>query len=238
MKSKFKMLLILPLFFTLLSGCSLRTQNMQNLSPTPVPKGSDTIIGTLAPTLFTLNPTELPTLELVQTPTLLIVPTPTQLPTRPISLASNLARPYWGIEYPPYPEGVKGFGLLSIIPLKNNRRYEMSIARADNKTMLWFGRYVSGNDNGDNTWAFLDAIELPSSLSENEVLIPNGCKIDDEAVDPEIIVIALLDNVAESTRYVRNLNIEKAWRLNRDTELIESLPVKGIECYADSAVLY
>jgi hypothetical protein len=80
-------------------------------------------------------------------------------------------------------------------------------------------------------------ILLLSALRKDEVLIPAGCMLEC-VLDGEIIVIALLDREAESSRYVVNSKIRLAWRANRAREAFEPIPTDGIECYADLAERY
>ena len=57
-------------------------------------------------------------------------------------------------------------------------------------------------------------------------------------LDPEIIVIANIPEDVHLTRFITNGYILQAWRMNRQYEAIEPIPTEGIECYADSSLIW
>ncbi len=143
---------------------------------------------------------------------------------------------YIGLKYIELPDGLSsGFGM-SIIPEKKGV-FALSGVHGNQLDMLWFEKRVSWYSDGKRQkgWELLDILELEPLEGKDEVLIPAGCMLNQE-LDPEIMVIARLDEEADRTRFVTNDKIISAWRLNRELELIEEISTKNIECYADMAM--
>lgn len=175
--------------------------------------------------------TQLPRPQMI-TPTIISQMTPTS--TIPKMVPDEL-RKYVGIHYPPLPDGlVESFGML-IVP-SNIGDYSLSGVHRGDLHMLWLSKESRWKSEGKwyQGWETLDILFLPVLKGENEVLIPDGCKIEGE-LDPEIIVVAVLDEEAYNTRYVTNEKINRAWRVNRSAGAFEEIPTDGIECYADNA---
>jgi hypothetical protein len=145
-------------------------------------------------------------------------------------------RGYIGLKYTDLPDGLSsGFGALIIPEMKGE--YALSGVHGDQLDMLWFEKRVFWYSNGKRQkgWEVLDILELAPLEGKDEVLIQDGCMLDQE-LDPEIMVIARLDEEADRTRFVSNVKIIRAWRLNRELELIEEISIENIECYADMAM--
>jgi hypothetical protein len=145
-------------------------------------------------------------------------------------------REYIGLKYSDLPDGLSsGFGML-IVPEKKGV-FALDGVHGNQQHMLWFEKRVFWNSDGKRQkgWEVLDILELEPLDEEDEVLIPSGCMLN-QVLDPEIMVIANLDKEADRTRFVTNDKILRAWRLNRDLELIEEISTNNIECYADMAM--
>jgi len=89
--------------------------------------------------------------------------------------------------------------------------------------MLWMLKLVCRNDQGKAFHEILDVAVLPP-LAENEMLATQYCSIGDQS-DPEIVAIGKYECGASQLT-----EIEYAWRVNRQTERIEIIPVDNVKC--------
>lgn len=221
------------------ASTAVNTQLPQLLSVTPMlhsstsqePTTAATSVPLLTPEMVSTVP-QLPRPQL-DTPT---ITTSRMTPTSTIpKMVPDELQKYIGIHYPPLPDGlVEGFGML-IVP-SDIGDYSLSGVHKGDLHMLWLSKEAHWKSDGKwyQGWETLDILLLPVLEGENDVLIPDGCKIEGE-LDPEIIVVAVLDEDAYNTRYVTNEKIKRAWRANRVAGAFEEMPTSGIECYADNA---
>lgn len=219
------------------TSTTVNTQLPQILSVTPV-------LHALTPQESTIAITPVPSLTPKMVPTATQLPQHQMIPTTTSQMTSTSTIPkmvpdelrkYIGIHYPPLPDGLaEGFGML-IVP-SDIGDYSLSGVHKGDLHMLWLSKQALWKSGGKwyQGWETLDIIFLPVLEGESEVLIPDGCKINGD-LDPEIIVVAVLDEEAYNTRYVTNEKIKQAWRANRLAGAFEEIPTDGIECYADNA---
>lgn len=173
-------------------------------------------------------PTFVPTIVNTITPTVQTV-----IPTKTIGMVPEEYKGYIGITFPPFPDDLKeGFGTL-IYPSKNNIDWSITVMTSENDTMLWLSKMVqSGNPP---IWQVSDILLLPD-LTDTELLVPNGCRID-ELHDPEIIVIADVSPTTFSLRHMDSSSITAAWRANRDSGVFQVLEVNpSLDCYLDNMI--
>ena len=95
--------------------------------------------------------------------------------------------------------------------------------------MIWFEKLICRNNQGHAFHEIIDVAVLPV-LAENERLAYWYCNIG-EKNDPEIIALGEA-NCGDS--YLSN--IKQAWRLNRQTEKIETMSPEGMSCQLDIGI--
>ena len=228
---KYTILIMLVITLGLGLGSCRTDQDMST------PSRSTTSVSTIKITpTDTQTPTkESPILVITSTPSILVteeaVPTPTKWEC---TLIPRELCEYIGIQYQDPPNGiVEGFGM--VISSEGPIDYAISGMHKGDFQMLWFDKLVRRDSEGKPYWEVLDILPLPSLVEEDERLIPGGCLFNHE-LDPEILVIALLDEEAYNTRYIKNENILHAWRMNRSKGVFEQISTEGIECHADMSM--
>jgi hypothetical protein len=103
------------------------------------------------------------------------------------------------------------------------------VVREDGSHMLWFEKVACRDADSKAYWEILDVIELPP-LADNEELVIWYCRLaGEDDTDPELVVIG---NCEPGVQYLTQVNM--AWRLNRQTNQIETIPTEGIECLRDT----
>lgn len=241
------MFTVYPVVIFLLTGCNLVNDEIfptELILPEEIKKTESVTEIQLTSSSFTPNnslatpiPEEPETTSPTYTATI-VKPTVTMVvATMDVTkIVPEILREYIGLKYSELPDGLNsGFGML-IVPEKKGV-FALDGVHGNQQHMLWFEKRVFWNSDGKRQkgWEVLDILELEPLEGEDEVLIPDGCMLNQE-LDPEIIVIARLDDEAYRTRFVTNDKILRAWRLNRDLELIEEISTNKIECYADMAM--
>lgn len=101
------------------------------------------------------------------------------------------------------------------------------VIRQDNTHMLWFEKVACRDGDGKTYWKLLDVTEMPA-MSEDEELVFWYCQLDgQEDMDPELVAIGY----GVGHQYITKVNF--LWRLNRQTNQIESLLPEGVQCRRD-----
>ena len=95
--------------------------------------------------------------------------------------------------------------------------------------MIWFEKLICRNNDGKAFHEIIDATILPI-YSENDTLAYWYCSIDG-IDDPEIVA---LGEAQCGDGYLSN--IKQAWRLNRQTEKIETVVIENITCQINDGV--
>lgn len=233
------------LLFILLVACSRAIIN--SVTPTPTVRVTEPTVSIEGPT-----PTWVPATQTTVTEksTQTTQPLPTQLKVTPTltltePLISNKSVPdslrkYIGMEFPPLPDTFSsGFGQ-DLPPDAAYSGHEFAINIANNGTnkLLLFSKLKNRDRQGKAYWVVVDILILPE-LQSAERFLSDGCKRGQGTeVDHEILAIIAFDKEVETSRYVTNNKVLRAWRVNRSIEAIEEILTVDIECFADFAMEY
>ena len=154
----------------------------------------------------------------------------------PSIIDTPIKNSYIGIVYPPLPDGIEMGQSMSIHPSDSVQKWSVSTMIEDNVLMLWLEKMNGRNQEGKALWAVTDVLYLPA-LQENQVIVPTACLLND-VLDPEILVLAFLDDESAIRRYLYNSNILLAWRADQTTGRFEEMPTTNIECWAETFIGY
>ena len=104
-------------------------------------------------------------------------------------------------------------------------RHWITQSSVQNKGMLWFSRLVSEVDADGKELMVRDAVDIPAEVNvlNGVELLSSSCTLHG-AMDPELMAVARFRNRPKSG------DIVVAWRFNRHTERIETLPSSDIVC--------
>lgn len=229
----------------LLVACSMA--NIYSVTPTPTVRVTEPTVSIEGPTP-TWGPatqttvTEKPTQTTQSLPTQLDV-TPTPTLTEPMisnkSVPDSL-REYIGMEFPPLPDTFSsGFGQgLPPDTAYSGHEFAINIANDGTNNLLLFSKLNSRDKQDKAYWVVVDILILPK-LQSAERFLSDGCKTGQGTeVNHEILAIIAFDKEVETSRYVTNNKVLRAWRVNRSVEAIEEIPTDDIECFADFAMKY
>jgi len=102
--------------------------------------------------------------------------------------------------------------------------------------MLWFSKVISYDQDGKAYSQVSDVAILPPTAKDKKIIV-SACLIE-AVLDPEIVVLANVDEESLAKRYLLNPNIILAWKANRSTGKLEPMNTEGIECYAETFLGY
>jgi len=105
-----------------------------------------------------------------------------------------------------------------------------------NNYMLWFSKVVSYDQNGKPYSQVSDVAILPPTAKDKKIVV-SACLLEG-VLDPEIVVLAKVDEESLAKRYLLNPNIFLAWKANRSTGKLEPISTERIECYAETLLGY
>jgi hypothetical protein len=182
----------------------------------------------------TITLTESPNPTITKQPTNTILPTSTSIACPPFEIDHEVPEPntpenYIGRHYdvlnlPNKLEFHQGTSILG----EGNYGFTI-ITSAETLQMIWFEKLICLNNKGKTFDEIIDATVLPT-YSEKDTLGYWYCSIN-EVADPEIIALG------ESQCGVQYLlNIKQAWRLNRQTEKIETVSTENIVCQLNDGI--
>lgn len=233
------------LLVILLVACSMA--NIYSVTPTPAVRATEPTLSIEGPTpawvitdQITLvgKPTQTPqplTTQLLTTPTLTLTEPLVSNKSVPDSL-----REYIEMEIPPLPGNFSsGFAQdLSPDSAYPSHEFAINIAYDGTNNLLLFSKLKYRDKQGKAYWVVLDILILPK-LQSAERFLTDGCKTGQGTeVNHEILAIIAFDKEVETSRYVTNNKVLRAWRVNRSVEAIEEIPTDDIECFADFALEY
>ncbi|MGH3116638.1 MAG: hypothetical protein ACRDQ2_05890 [Gaiellales bacterium] len=132
-----------------------------------------------------------------------------------------------------YPEGVDHLASALIrdgtFEQTKDPRYWLVHVREGTREALWLERVVSPRDAVDTEFVVVDAVDLPVRAKGDEFVY--DCRLD-ENFEPEVVAIVRFDSVPY-TRF--SSHVLAAWRLERNTERIETIPPDEISCLDPAA---
>jgi len=147
-------------------------------------------------------------------------------------------REYIGMEFPPLPDTFNnGFGQdLPPDTAYSGHGFAINIVNEGTNNLLLFSKLKNRDQQGKAYWVVVDILILPELRSE-ERFLSDGCKAGQGIkVDHEILAIIAFDKEVQTSRYVTNNKVLRAWRVNRSVEAIEEIPTNDLECFADFAM--
>lgn len=154
---------------------------------------------------------------------------PTAIPT------SSNPNEYIGLKFPPLPTSIKTSMGHAISP-SSSQFWSIDAVADSNNYMLWFSKVISRDQNGKPYWQVSDIAVLPSTAKDKNIIV-SACLLDG-LLDPEMVVLANVDEESLAKRYLTNSNVILAWKANRSTGKLEPIDTKGIECYAETVLGY
>jgi hypothetical protein len=228
-----KVIALQSLSLICLLACGAPTQPAPPVPSTSTPNSTLATIPTTLPTPLGTpgsNPTQ--SSYPILSPTITPKPTPpTQEPTATIGpcppwpLDQEVPEPdlpanYVGQHYRDLPKGLHVQRAWMMLDSEDYALQE--VIREDNSHMLWLEKLICRDQSGGPYWEIRAVLTF--SLQENEGLA--GLCYVDEKLNPEIIAVGVpLDD-----SWYPPITIRQAWRINRETESFDVLPVEGIEC--------
>ena len=141
-----------------------------------------------------------------------------------------------GTRLPPLPAGVTLREYTSIGDA-NHARFALEHVVVDGQHLVWLGQFVEDTPEL-RTWVVTDVLPIRQLEADERLVLVLCGRLKAEApaqpkpkhivLDPEIVVIALLEDGAVLTQ------LEQAWRANQATKKFEAIPTEGIVCINDN----
>jgi len=153
-----------------------------------------------------------------------------------VSVTPNDLQYYVDLKYPPLPRTLtRGPGQV-ISPSSSPHTWVVEILADGKSFMLWLARLLYHDQDGESHWQATDIIVLPPP-SQNQEIIVSACLFEG-LLDPEIVVLAHVDDESLKNRYLLNPSIILAWRANQVTGKLEQMSTEKIECFAETFLSY
>ncbi len=135
----------------------------------------------------------------------------------------DIGTKYIGLEYngftrPKNLEMRRGYKIDSI--------YSVSLMTEDKVLMIWFRKKLFIDSLRKANFKVVDVLTIPE-LKSNQKLLMGSCHCGKEGDDNNIIAIGINNG---SRIYD---DIVFAWRLNRDNQRIEAVPIENVQCFDD-----
>lgn len=147
-------------------------------------------------------------------------------PKKTTQIASNDHKQYKGIVEPPLPEGTRSLAGA----LLEDQDYALSLIENQDGLMLWLERKNASTGNS-STWRVIDVLLL-TQFTKNDGIYSLGC-FSGGVPNPNILAVGVFTDEVKISRWAPNKTLKKAWIIDTEKGIFQSIPTTGIECSAE-----